>query len=202
MLGAPMRRCYRVGQGCGATHTRARQGAAGWTAQFPIRVCCLTILQRVRTKTRSIIPANGMRSSSGRSQCGDGRQLEQDLWGFRFKSQRSSPQVVPARGLEPPRPNGHRPSTCCVYHSTTRATYGEHYMPNAPSCQTRAGSKTAFHLTKCTNCPILSLGRSGGTVYAAVSKTAGGKPCVGSSPTFGISARHQDTATSPSGLSA
>src|SRR5579875_379077 len=29
---------------------------------------------------------------------------------------------VPSSGLEPPRPYGHRPSTCCVYHSATRAS--------------------------------------------------------------------------------
>ena len=31
-------------------------------------------------------------------------------------------EEVPSSGLEPPRPYGHRPSTCCVYHSATRAS--------------------------------------------------------------------------------
>src|SRR2546430_2572548 len=30
---------------------------------------------------------------------------------------------MPSSGLEPPRPFEHRPSTCCVYHSATRAKH-------------------------------------------------------------------------------
>src|SRR5579875_445904 len=44
-----------------------------------------------------------------------------NYWRVQRASYLNVSYVVPSTGLEPARPYGHRPSTCRVYHSTTRA---------------------------------------------------------------------------------
>src|SRR5216683_4274035 len=50
---------------------------------------------------------------------------------------------VPSNGLEPSRRNRHRPSTCCVYHSATRAFRNglrRYSILNRANCQSLFGT--------------------------------------------------------------
>ena len=62
------------------------------------------------------------------------RTTRTDLERMQFLS-RNRGSEMPARGLEPPRPKGHRPSTCRVYQFHHAGCLPSHYSPDAPNCQ-------------------------------------------------------------------